>query len=206
MKTSNLDFRQFLVDGLRPGTLYNVGNVVLLTSTGAIYGWSVAEKGGGAIAGLHLAFFGSPGTALATVATLTFFVAGQIYDRAWTAEPTTAVRLYRSGDLVCTVAAGLLTWALVVLGQTHLAILGGLLLTGSRLGLSLIPTSCRTRYIRHLLRCTVAASRIPSIFALALSLATTDAALSGAEVVSAAMLTACFFIWLAADLLMLGIE
>ncbi|MEM9583527.1 MAG: hypothetical protein AAGA08_10470 [Pseudomonadota bacterium] len=186
-----------------PGALYNLGNVLALAA-GLFISLRNAPEHAGAATVIYAHLIGSPDALWLSVSMLLFIISGEFYHRAF--QSGQRPNLVAWGDFISGVAAIALTVALVLLGNTVLALLGGVLLTMGKLGTAFISFFSPNPMPRldQTLRLTVVASRAPSIVALGLTvLPAILGDLPVSEVAIACVMIVCFLLWLWADLLLL---
>ena len=192
-----------------PGGLYNVGNVIALVGGISIQWMAVEETVSiGAIIAQYL--FGSPEASLLSLAVLIFLVSGEVYHRAWSHRGETALRMVRIGDGLSGVAAVVLTFALVQVGEAWLGLIGGVMLIVGKFGTAFLPErpnssqfSARTT---KLLRLTVVASRGPSLAALLIAILSAFASGALKGLAMPILMVVCYLIWLWADILLMRIS
>ena len=112
-----------------PGGWYNLGNALGLAMGIAVQFADPQGSGmhGGGMAGLFDYFAGSGGAVALTVATLVFFLSGEVYHRAWARPDAPDRRLNRLGAFLSGIGAIALGAALFLFGQPLLAATAGLL-------------------------------------------------------------------------------
>lgn len=196
-----------------PGGLYNLGNVVALSTGIALQCAAAAGPSGtDAVAALQSYFFGSPGASWLTLAIAIFLVSGEAYHRAWRRGPLPQMRLNRLGDLLSALGAAALTVSLVHFGDVLLAVASGTLLAGGKLGTAVFPESHgapkTANRLPALFRGAVILSRAPAILALSVQVLNEFSAPGGAtrfaDVIAPAVMLLCYFIWARADLMLLA--
>jgi hypothetical protein len=185
-----------------PGGLYNLGNTIVVFTGIGLQLAAARDSGGGLAGAVHGYFFGSPEATVMTFAIALFILAGELYHRAWRDPEHLDRRLIWRGDLVCGFAAAAFTVALVMIGETVLALLGGAMLTAGRFGLVMLPVRLLRGGWDRLLRRMVALSRAPSLLSVALALvALVRGGAPAIELVAPLVLFGCLLIWLRADLM-----
>ncbi len=196
-----------------PGGLYNLGNLIAL-STGITLQFAEAAGGAGTsiLEMLNAYFFGSPGASWLTLAIMIFLMSGEIYHRAWKDGAPPDIRLNRLGDFLSGLGAMALTVSLVYFGDFVLALVSGTLLAGGKLGTAIVPEvhgagPDRNRLPR-LLRLAVVVSRAPALISLGVELgrlvAGSETPPGVAQVVAPAVMFGCYLIWTRADLLLMA--
>ncbi len=192
-----------------PGGLYNVGNVIALVGGILIQSLSVGQTSTfGDVIFQYL--FGSPAASWLTLAVLIFLISGEVYHRAWSLSGEKALLMVRLGDGLSGVAAVVLTFALVQVGDALLGLIGGIMLIIGKFGTAVLPerphappfSAKATKFLRLL----VVASRAPSLAALAVTIfvAATDGVLS--TLAMPVLMVLCYLLWLWADILLLRIS
>lgn len=184
-----------------PGALYNWGNFLALSS-GILLSLRAASGQSSWFEALRDHLIGSPEAVWLTVSMVLFIVSGEIYRSA--GRPNAQARLLYWGDFVSGVAAIFLTIALSRLGDSAVALLGGLMLTLGKLGSAALPLvfAGGSASLDRVLRLTVVASRAPSILSLALAVSPIGH-VSLDDALLPLIMIVCFLLWLWADLLLL---
>ncbi len=209
----DLDLRQALRERTAgPGGFYNLGNAVALGTGIALQLRTASATGTGVSRALLAYFVGSPSATALTVATVVFFVSGEVYHRAWQAGTEPNPALLRRGDFLSAVGAVALGIGLLLLDQPLLAAFSGLLHALGKLGNSL-PAVERMRdrfWPRHLpdpFRLSVVVSRLPALLATGLALL---AAIAGwtlgnsePDVAASSGLIVAYLLWTKADVMLL---
>lgn len=187
-----------------PGAIYNLGNGLALAG-GTILNlrevWDQSSIG----QALYTHLIGSPEAAWLTMALILFLISGEIYHQGY--QPGAARSLVAWGDFVSGIAAITLTVALVLLGDTAVALLAGFMLTLGKLGCAVAAMfhAQEAGGLMRGLRFMAIASRIPSILALALAVAPVFAGSIPMDAVLLPLLMiVCFLLWFWADLLLLA--
>lgn len=204
-----------------PGGYYNIGNLIGLTSGLCLQILSSRTSEGeqtGFSNAVVTYLIGSPGAIALTCAMLVFFLAGELYHRAWQgleAEPDT--RLNRWADFTSGIGALLLAVSLTYFGNIWLAITSTVLLAGGKFGSSVVaergwPVRIEFKMQRATtgsmtfdgFRAAVVLSRVPAILSLASVLVATTFSHAdfGLGETQSAILLLCFTIWTRADILL----
>lgn len=195
-----------------PGGYYNIGNAIgLLTGLG-LQAAAMAGDGGATASATELHYFSGTGSSTALMlATLIFFISGEIYHRAWARSGAPDPALNRVGDFLSGVGALALGVALFGIGQPVLAATAGLMHAAGKFGsafhrLDSAPVRGWPAAWPDPFRSLVLVSRIPAGAAACWELV--GALLPGASgnelsnLVEAATLLACTLLWAKADLLL----
>ena len=209
----HFDFRGALRERMAgPGGFYNLGNAVALGTGIALQLRTANASGTGWSRALLAYFVGSPSATALTVATIVFFVGGEVYHRAWQAGSEPDPFLLRLGDLLSAVGAVALGIGLLILDKPVLAAFSGLLHALGKLGNSLPPAErMRDRFWpRHLpdpFRLSVVVSRIPALLAASLAILAAAAGWaygsSGSDVAASFGLIVAYLLWTKADVMLL---
>jgi len=187
-----------------PGGYYNIGNAIALTAGLAV---QVTRSTGAGTQTLTDAvrgyFVGSPGATALTVATLVFFLSGEMYHRAWANGFPPDRRANWWGDVLSGIAAIVLTVALVYFGDLLLALLSGALLAFGKFGSAVFPGDRARTRCRYL----VLLSRLPALATLALQIGRLVGAEAGpGALVMPLVMFGCYLIWGCADIRLLASE
>lgn len=192
-----------------PGGYYNIGNLIGLC-TGLTLQLTTAGTSGLTGTDLIVAYFvGSPATLALTIATIIFFISGEMYHRAWRGPDAPNANLNRFADLLSASGGAVLAISLFYLGQPVLAIFTGVLIVLGKLGSGVFGDAPEAvpfwpRDWPDLFRSIVLVGRIPGMVAAGLELwhqmATGALALS---VIQPAVMVLCHLLWMRADILLL---
>src|SRR5258708_625983 len=133
-----------------PGTLYNAGN-----GLGLIVGLAIAlaRDTGSSTRAVANYFAGDSAAIALTIATLTFFVSGRTYDRAWRSAGAARSGLVRLADGISGIGAIVLGISLALVTQPALAVISATLHAVSKLG-SAVTGGRRDMAARLTLRAT----------------------------------------------------
>ena len=187
-----------------PGALYNLGNLIALTTGAGLAVWQLRGQMD-AMSGLQEHLMGSAPAAWLTASILVFIISGEVYHAAHHGAAARQTRLLQWADFISGLAAIGLTIALIGFGDTAMAILAGVMLAGGKLGSAVLPVIGGAR-LEPILRLAVLGSRAPSIAALVLSLHAKSnliAAPALAELLMPMVMIGCFLLWAWADLILL---
>jgi hypothetical protein len=196
-----------------PGSLYNIGNGIVLA--GGFAGALAAAIGPGGGDGqfservfAHL--WGSPAALALTLATMTFFAGGAAYSAAWKGPgPGPDPKLSQRGDLLSGIGAIVLGVGLVLLGDAFLAICAGLLHASGKFGSAwggarLVRTPAGALPLSELCKDLVLVSRIPALLAAVSGLVASTLGTAGiAAILLAGSVVISTMYWAAADILLL---
>ncbi|WP_214471665.1 hypothetical protein [Mesorhizobium sp. dw_380] len=199
-----------------PGGYYNSGNAL-----GLIVGLAIqiatapiALHDGSSVTTAVIDYFaGSHGTVALTLATLVFFLGGEVYHRAWARPDAPDPALNRLGDFLSGLGAIGLGIALLLLGDPLLAATSGLLHALGKFGSTFHTPGTQVPVWPadwpDPFRSAVLASRVPAILAatVALGWALPEVWSGGSFAVLAMPLTllGCYVLWTRADLLLFGV-
>lgn len=201
-----------------PGGLYNLGNIIGLSSGIFFALWS-APRGetSGSFDALIAHLIGNPGNAALTIAMLLFIWSGEYYHKAAHAPAAMLDYTLRRADMLSGIAAIFLSVSLVSSGNVMLALASSVLLAGGKFGSAVYSkkgwpvmvattwpgTTTRWRSQADVFRFAVILSRVPAVAAL------TVAIIGGvghpvltSGVLEATILLLCYVLWTKADLLL----
>lgn len=193
-----------------PGGYYNLGNLLgLSVSLSLQLANALSGPGEGAASVLHNFFFGSPAAVALTLATVIFLIGGEIYRAAWSNGAPPDKRLNRTADLVSAVGATMLSVSLLLMGQTFLALVSGLLIAGGKLGSALTGDDPNEIPLWPLhwpdpLRGAVLVGRIPGLAAVVSGLFAALASGHLIDIVQPATLVVCYLLWIKADVMLIN--
>ena len=201
-----------------PGGLYNLGNVIGLSSgvAFAVLGAQAVGAGDGWAAAVVRHLAGSPGAIALSLAMIVFFVSGEMYHRAYEAmRVDLGTRFLRRGDWLSGLAALLLAVALVCFGDIWIALTSTVLLAGGKFGNAFLQPEVGQVRIEYLsragttrariidvFRLAVVVSRIPAMAGLLLALIRSWPEPTLLQDAPTAILLGCYVLWLRADLLL----
>lgn len=185
-----------------PGGYYNIGNVfgfltglwlqVFATKATTVIGFLI----------------GSPSAIALTVSMVIFFWSGELYHRAWLAEPAPDAGLNKQGDVFSGYGALALGIGLLFLGQPLLAATAGLLHAAGKFGSAYSQGYIAPFWPKHwpdMWRSAVIVSRVPAILAVLIELGyiwSSPDQTNLPNLVGPISLLICYLLWARADMLL----
>jgi hypothetical protein len=190
-----------------PGFLYNLGNVICLAAgvTATIIASSARDVGDRSLAAHIFSFFvGSPAATLISLATLSFFVGGMAYSKAWQHGLPPDPAQNRKGDIYSGIGAAFFGAGMMLIGNPLLALSGGLMHALGKFGSAAagdrtLGFASRELQLRSLCKDLVLLSRFPAILSALTGAASALLSFDIATLLLPISAVICCLFWMLAD-------